>query len=141
MYCMYARKEASEAPRTHFRACKIAKFPGGVPPPPSHKLYYGPPTFHICPGPPQSSRRPWLVESIGCASSNPSHNSMMLVHHLIGGRRMASQEWSQQRGNVANSAYTHTHTHIAHSITHYYITITLFGCLLYLCLQPKFGRS
>ena len=34
MYCMYARKEASEAPRTHFRACKIAKFPGGVPPDP-----------------------------------------------------------------------------------------------------------
>ena len=27
MYCMHARKGASEAPRTHFRACKIAKFP------------------------------------------------------------------------------------------------------------------
>ena len=29
---MYAQKGASKDPRIHFRACKIAKFPGGVPP-------------------------------------------------------------------------------------------------------------
>jgi len=29
--CIQARKGASEAPRTHFRACKILKFPQGVP--------------------------------------------------------------------------------------------------------------
>ena len=32
MYCMHAQKGASEAPRTHFRACKSSKFSGGVPP-------------------------------------------------------------------------------------------------------------
>ena len=32
MYCVHARKRASGAPRTHFRACKISKCPGGVPP-------------------------------------------------------------------------------------------------------------
>jgi len=45
MYCMDAQKGASEAPRTHFRACKISKFPGGVPPDPPHTIYsmdYGP---------------------------------------------------------------------------------------------------
>ena len=36
MYCMHAQKRASEAPRTHLRACKISKFPGGVPPDPLH---------------------------------------------------------------------------------------------------------
>ena len=39
MYCVYAQKGASEAPRTHFKACKIAKFHGSVPPDPaSHNL-------------------------------------------------------------------------------------------------------
>ena len=37
---------------------------------------------------------------------------------------MASQEWSQQRGNVANSAYTHTHIYSTFNYTllhHHYI--------------------
>ena len=39
MDCMHERKGASEAPRTHFRASKISKFPGGMcPRPPSHNL-------------------------------------------------------------------------------------------------------
>ena len=39
MYCMHAQKGASEAPRTHFRANKISKFPGGVRPRPTpHNL-------------------------------------------------------------------------------------------------------
>ena len=41
--CMHARKGASEVPRTHFRACKIAKFLWGrAPKPPSHNLSCGP---------------------------------------------------------------------------------------------------
>ena len=31
---MHAQKGISGAPRTHFRACKISKYPGGVPPAP-----------------------------------------------------------------------------------------------------------
>ena len=31
MHCIHVRKGTSEAPRTHFRVCKISKFPGGVP--------------------------------------------------------------------------------------------------------------
>ena len=38
MYCVHARNGASEAPRTHFRACKITKLPGGVPPDPPPPL-------------------------------------------------------------------------------------------------------
>ena len=46
MYCVHARKIASEAPRTHFRACKISKFPGSVSPtPPSHNPFCGVPIF------------------------------------------------------------------------------------------------
>ena len=36
MYCVHTRKRASGAPRTHSRACKISKFPGGVPQDPPH---------------------------------------------------------------------------------------------------------
>ena len=45
-------------PRTHFRACKISKFPGGMPPDAPHTIYSMGPTFYICPGPPQPSQRP-----------------------------------------------------------------------------------
>ena len=51
MCCMHARKGASESPRTHFS--------GGVSPDPPHTIYSMDPTFCNCPGPPQSSRRPW----------------------------------------------------------------------------------
>ena len=60
MYCVHARKRASEAPRTHFRACKISKFPGACPQTPSHNpcILLGP-TFCICLAPPlQSSQWP-----------------------------------------------------------------------------------
>ena len=40
MYCVHAQKIASEAPRTHFRACKISKFPGSVPPHPPHTIRF-----------------------------------------------------------------------------------------------------
>ena len=56
MYCMHAWKEDSEDPRTHFRVCKISKFPGGMPPTSPHAIYIMGPTFHICPRPPQSCR-------------------------------------------------------------------------------------
>ena len=62
MYCMYVRKGASEAPWTHFRACKIVKFPGGVSPDPPHTIYNMGPTLCICPGPPQFSRWPCAWE-------------------------------------------------------------------------------
>ena len=43
MYYVHARKRASGAPRTHFRECKISKFPGGVPPDPlALSLFRGP---------------------------------------------------------------------------------------------------
>ena len=45
-------EKASGAPRTHFRACKISTFPGGVPPDPpllTQSILWDP-TFCICPG-------------------------------------------------------------------------------------------
>ena len=48
MYCMHAQKGASEAPRTHFRACKISTFPGGTPP---HTIYSMAPLFVFALGP------------------------------------------------------------------------------------------
>ena len=36
MYCVHAQKTALGAPRTHFRECKISKFPGGMLPIPPH---------------------------------------------------------------------------------------------------------
>ena len=49
MHCVHARKRASGAPRTHFRACKISKFPGGVLPDPPHTIHYGEPHFLYLP--------------------------------------------------------------------------------------------
>ena len=40
VYCVHARKRASGAPRTHFRACKISKFPGSVPPDHPHTIHF-----------------------------------------------------------------------------------------------------
>ena len=51
MYCMHARKGASEALRTHFRACKISKFSGRVPPDPPHTIYIMGPLFVFALGP------------------------------------------------------------------------------------------
>ena len=62
-YCVHARKRASGAPRTHFRACKISKISWGVPQTPPHTIYFVGPTFCIYPGPPQSSRQPYLQVS------------------------------------------------------------------------------
>ena len=51
--CMHEKEPRS--PQTHFRACKISKFPGDVPPDPPHTIHFlGP----ICPGLLQSSWRP-----------------------------------------------------------------------------------
>ena len=44
--------------RTHFRASKISKFPGGMPPPPHSPPTYSRPTFCVCPGLLQSFRWP-----------------------------------------------------------------------------------
>ena len=49
MYCVHARKRASGAPRTHFRACKISNFPGGVPPDPPHTIHFVGPHFLYLP--------------------------------------------------------------------------------------------
>ena len=51
--CMHKR-----SPRTHFRVCKISKFCGGMPRPPS-SIYIMGLTFCICPGPLQSSQWPY----------------------------------------------------------------------------------
>ena len=64
MYCVHARKKASGAPRprTHFRACKLSKFPGGVPPDTLTQSILWGPTFCIClVPPPQSSQRPCTI--------------------------------------------------------------------------------
>ena len=45
MYCVHVRKRASGAPKTHFRACEISKFPGGVPPDPPHTIHFVGPHF------------------------------------------------------------------------------------------------
>ena len=44
MHCTHA-KAASEAPRTHFRACKISIFPGDMPPDPLAQSLLWPPLF------------------------------------------------------------------------------------------------
>lgn len=38
MYCMHVQKGASEPLRTHFKACEVSRFPGGMPPDPSHTI-------------------------------------------------------------------------------------------------------
>ena len=48
-YCVRARKRASGAPRTHFRACKSSKFPGGVSPDPPHTIRFVGPHFLYLP--------------------------------------------------------------------------------------------
>ena len=61
MYCVHARKRASGAPRTHFRACKISTYPGGMSSDPPHNPFSGAPLFVFAlppPPPPQSSRQP-----------------------------------------------------------------------------------
>ena len=56
MYCVHARKRALGAPRTHFRACKISRFPGGMPPDPHHTIYFvGPHFLHLPWAPPTLS--------------------------------------------------------------------------------------
>ena len=46
MYCVHARKRASGAPRTHFRACKNLK---GRAPDPPHTIHFGGPQFLYLP--------------------------------------------------------------------------------------------
>ena len=51
MYCVHAQRRDSGATRTHFRACRISKSPGGVPPDPPHTIHFvGPPNPLGCPG-------------------------------------------------------------------------------------------
>ena len=59
MNCMHAQKGASEATRTHFRACKSSKFSEEGSPRPSHTVFIMAPTFRICPGSLQS-QWPWV---------------------------------------------------------------------------------
>ena len=59
MYCVHTRKRASGAPRTHSRACKISKFPGGVPQDPLTQIHFVGPYLLYLPWALQSSRRPW----------------------------------------------------------------------------------
>ena len=79
MYCMHAQKEASEAPRTHFRACKTSWGHAPRPPP---TIYIMGPTFYICPGPLQSSRRPWIqgTQPHVCKQQQTTH-TVDVTHH------------------------------------------------------------
>ena len=52
MYCMHAQKRASGAPRTHFRAWKISKFPGCMPPTPLTQSILQAPLFVFALAPP-----------------------------------------------------------------------------------------
>ena len=61
MYCVHARKRAPGAPKTHFTARKISKFPGGVPQTPLTQSVLWGPNFCNCPAPPQSSWRPCIT--------------------------------------------------------------------------------
>ena len=45
IYCVNAQKRSSGAPRTHFRACKIATFSGGIPPDPPRTIHIAGPHF------------------------------------------------------------------------------------------------
>ena len=63
MYCVHARRRDSGAPRTHFRACKISKFLGGVLPDPPHTIHFAGPHFLYLPLAPQSSRRPCMRQA------------------------------------------------------------------------------
>ena len=45
MYCVHAQKKASGAPRTYFRACKISKCFGDLPPDPPHTIHFVGPHF------------------------------------------------------------------------------------------------
>ena len=93
-YCMHAHKGTWEVLRTYFRACKISKFSGGLPPDPLTQ--YGA-HFCICLGPPQSSRRPWPCQrtdhslerlpwvtavSILCFQSNGNLTEVMGYKHI-----------------------------------------------------------
>ena len=61
MYCMHAQNEASEAPRTHFRACKTSWGRAPRPPP---TIYIMGPTFYICPGPSNPFHmHPWIQDT------------------------------------------------------------------------------
>ena len=71
MYCMYARKGTSEAPRTHIRACKISEFLGACPQTPLTQ--YGP-HFLYLPWPPTilSVALPAIKQVINYQLINPS---------------------------------------------------------------------
>ena len=82
MYCMHAQKGASEAPRTHFKACKTSKFSGGVPPDPPYPIYSMGPTSCICPGSFPSSRWPWVWEVVsGGGAPTPAGTSVFTKHN------------------------------------------------------------
>ena len=67
-YVRTAWKGASEALRTHFRACKIAKFPEGMALDPPQAIYSIGPTFCICLGPPPHN----CLGSPGCKGVVPT---------------------------------------------------------------------
>ena len=74
MYCMHAQKEVSKAPRTHFRACKVSKFSGGVPPDHPRTVYYGPRILYL----------PWAtpILSVALAAGLPwlEHFRVQSIH-------------------------------------------------------------
>ena len=83
LYVLYVQKGASEAPRTHSRACKISKFSGDVPPDPPCNLYYRPHFLYLTWAPPILSRQPCLPpeEEIPClrtSSCRPTHFHQVL---------------------------------------------------------------
>ena len=88
MYCVHARKSASGVPRTHFRACKISKFPGGVPPDSPPTIHFvGPPFLHL----------PWAPPILSAA---------LCTMHELDGRMCTMSLWCTHSEPKAPSDYS-----------------------------------
>ena len=105
LYVLYAQKGASEAPRTHSRACKISKFSGDVPPDPPCNLYYRPHFLYLTWAPPILSaallttrRRNTLPKDIKLSAN--SFSSSTAGWFLSSSRNCLSSCLGQQRDNV-----------------------------------------
>ena len=96
MYNVHARKRASGAPRTPFRACKISKFSGDVPPDPPHTIHFVAPHF---------LNLPWATPILSvalCVSIQYVKMPRLQNTYQIPGRD-GEQEWANAK--VAKSCY------------------------------------
>ena len=146
MYCMHAQKRASGAPRTHFRAWKISKFPGCMPPTPLTQSILQAPLFVFALAPPPNplgyhKNALTIVAhyalSLHCSFSvNVTIHSMNLLLSVLRVRSMSNNANSNERviffSSIAwyygdNDFITRTFDFIARSDTardlHYLIQI------------------